>query len=271
MEEKPDGIESPETDVSEVVDQQPPEVAPDSQSPWANDLQQLFEDEGVRGNVDAFLREKVQPYITKIEQESAADRRAKNLWDQFTEDPYDTFERVAEEIYGEDAREKIRRALSDNNESDEYEPEAAEDSDDDPVFDLNDLPREVRELVQRTQEQESQQLFEQEMDQVREYMTEENIPFDEEVFYPFVSANDGDIEDAVEAYQKWVGKAGSTFGLKFDAEPDQVESPAPPPAINSGSRQTAPPPQAEKYSDLGSAVDAWLQEENAPPPVVGNA
>ena len=38
--------------------------------PWANDLSSTFEDESIRTQVDSFLREKVQPYVTQLEQRS---------------------------------------------------------------------------------------------------------------------------------------------------------------------------------------------------------
>jgi len=263
--------EAPEVEAQEAPEQV--EQTQEPTSPWANDLQELFTDEGVRGNVDAFLREKVQPYITKIEQDSAADRRAKNLWDQFSEDPYATFEQVAVEIYGEDVADKIKRAMDDEGDPDAQaqaiDEVVAESEDSESLFDLKDLPPEVRRLVEEKQELEAEAAFDDEIKEVKEWMSENNIPFDEEVFYPFVANAEGDIELAVDHYQAWVEKAEGTFGIKLDGADEEIS--VPPQTISSESRQAAPPPQAPSYESLDEAMDDWLKEENAPPPVVGNS
>src|SRR5436190_4659206 len=84
--------------------QEPAAPAPeiDQDAPWSSDLQERISDADVRAQVDQYVRDTVQPYVTQLEQGSAEDRFARKLWNDFTENPADTYIAVTREMFGED-------------------------------------------------------------------------------------------------------------------------------------------------------------------------
>ncbi len=270
------GEAPPETDPVDTEPEPTPSEEPtELSSPWANDVKEVFTDPDQQVAVDQFLREKYQPYVTKLEQEGAENRKANNLWNQLTADQYGTFEKIADELYEPEVAARIKAAIDADEASNDDESD-----DNEPLVDLDDLPPEVREAVEYQREQKNQALWNKEMSDTEALFDDDNedapykgIKFEPDLFYPFISAADGDFEAAAAGYAEWAKKASSAFGLPDEITPPTPpeEQVTPPTAINSGSRQAAPPPQDKKYDSLDAALDDFLAEENAPPPVVGNS
>jgi hypothetical protein len=86
--------------------------------PWAEDLNSRFEDEAQRQAVDAFLREKVQPYVTQLEQES---RPALELYKDLRANPAATYVEITEDLFGEDEAKAISAYLE-SRYNDEQQP-----------------------------------------------------------------------------------------------------------------------------------------------------
>lgn len=78
-----------------------PPAAEPGPAPWAKDLEERFADEATRAAVDTYLREKQQPYITKLETERAAALERSWLLDSFDEDPVAALADVAKQLYPE--------------------------------------------------------------------------------------------------------------------------------------------------------------------------
>jgi len=92
-----DGTTAPET--AETT-----EAATPGDAPWSADLAERFEDETVRSQVDAYLREKVQPHTTQLEQNLAQLRDAvpeglQRFWADLGEDPDAALTALASQVY----------------------------------------------------------------------------------------------------------------------------------------------------------------------------
>jgi hypothetical protein len=82
-------------EVEPVVEQTP--AAPELTGPWANDLKEYFgEDPELLTKANAFMAEKYQPYVTRLEQESAP---ARALYKDLTEDFDGTMQALLTEVY----------------------------------------------------------------------------------------------------------------------------------------------------------------------------
>ncbi len=105
-EQTPEGVQDQQAAPDPTPAATPPAPAAptpvSSQGPWSSDLAQVFADEAVRGQVDSFLREKVQPYTTRLEQQARANEQATNLWNNFETDPINTYVQVTHELLGEE-------------------------------------------------------------------------------------------------------------------------------------------------------------------------
>ncbi len=253
--------------------------------PWAKDLEASFDDPDVRARVDEFLRQTVQPRVTQLEQTTKPNRDALKLWDAFQENPVQTYVQVAAELFGEDEAARIARIAQGEQEA---EPPAAaapeqEWSDDgneppsegDGPLSLDKLPPEVREMVASKQAEEQRNQYYKLLDQLREDHADE-LPkdakgepvLDIDVFHPFVVSAGGDFEAAFQGYLNWSEKAG------VQSTPSEEEAEAhteAPPAIDSTTRAApgAVPPQEKQFGSLDEAMDSFFDEQQSPPPTVG--
>jgi len=265
----PETTEAPP--VEEAVAPEP--EAPAADTPWANDLAEIFADDATRGQVDEFLRSKIQPYITKLEQESAPDRNASRLWDAFHSDPIATYEQVTREIYGEEEAERIMAAVrgqSDDDDLSDIDIDAELGDDDDDTIDMDKLPPEVREYVEEGIREKERQQYEAMLSDVEKEMGELDppVPFKSTQFEPYLIAYDGDLEAAKAAYVEWVNEARQTFGLNLP-KPGELQ---PPPTIGSDTQAAGggAPPQQEEFTSFDDAIDSFFAEQKQPPPTMGS-
>lgn len=252
-----------------------------SSLPWEKDLAERFEDESVREQVSAFLGETVQPYVTRIEQEARPSRDATRLWEGFNENPVETYVQVSRELYGPEVAERVAAILQgespeEHEPSESTPPAPSEEEQETQGVSFDDLPVEVKEAVARQQAEEQRQAYYSEIERVKTENAE-TLPKDEEgnprlnvdLFHPFVVAADGDFDAAFEAYTEFYSQAKNEFGIQV---PSGEEVEVPPATINSETRDAGEtPPQEVKYDSLEDAMDAFFDEQNAPPPTVGTA
>ncbi len=258
--------ENEETPVEQTEDEPTAPDTPPTQepgptdSPWAADLQKHFDDPQLQRQVDGFLRETVQPYVTQLEQKSQPSRDAERLWNDFSTDPNNTFHAVAVELYGKDTADKLTSAIT--GEGGDTEVTDTDTTDSDFKVDPDELPDEVREAVDFVNQERQQREWDSAFKEVA-FDEDGNQIIDEELFYPFVTAADGDIDAAKDAYLAWQGQAKEKFGLNVPNPED-----TPPPTIdpNKGGGTSAPPQQKE-YKDIDDAIDDFFAEQNAPPTV----
>lgn len=243
----------------------PPAAAPVAPSPasgsgpWANDLNQTFADEAVRGQVDEFLRSKVQPYTTQLEQKAAQNQEAQRLHQAFADNPIDAYVQVTNELFGEEAAQvllaDIQKQLDQPAPTPEPgQPQAA------PVD-----PR-VQSLLDWAEQKQINEHYETQIERV----SAEHPEIDVDLFHPFVAAASGDFDQAYGMYSTWLAE----YGQKYGAAPE-VTPATPPPAVlgsDTGAAQPSNTPVEPKNQTIGEAIEDFVRESRlsvAPP--VGSA
>lgn len=261
-----------------------------SGSPWDSDLEEAFEDEDVRQQVSDFLGQKVQPYVTKVEQEARPSRDASRLWQGFEQQPVETSVQVVRELYGADVADRFAELLQGGSSEEEAaaqvqeetdvdvsDTSAAEDEGTKGKISFDDLPPQVQNAIAEQEQEKQRVAYYAEIDRVKEEYADElpkvgegdeaEVNLNVDLFHPFVVAANGDFDAAAKAYIQWLGEAQEQFGIKV---PDNVETP--PPTIDSQTRDAgATPPQSKEGQSLDEALDEFFEEQKSPPPTVGSA
>lgn len=246
--------QAPPADTAESV--QSDATPPANPGPWSADLEAAFDDPTQRAAVDAFLREKVQPRVTQLEQAQAPNRAAERLYEDFTNSPIDTYYSVTEELFGTEAAEAVKASLA----GDEGSPDVDDDILDDPDADLSSLPPEAREAIEYIQDQRQEKAYQAEIDRIQH--DKPDLDLDPELFSPFVMAADGDLEVAVENYEAFL----SRFGPK--AEGEAPPPPEAPPTVGQDRTGATTPPTEKHYDSLDEAMDDYFAETREAPPTI---
>lgn len=247
-------------------DQQPPETTPPAApapvigtGPWAADLAAQFTDAEIRGQVDQFMRERVQPHTTKLEQEVAASKDAMNLWKQFEENPVDAYVAVTHELFGEDAAQKLLAQLQAEQAQQPVAPQQQ------PNFDPAADPR-IAAALQYIEEQQNTAVYDGELERIKTAHPE----IDTDLLHPFIAAAEGNFDNAVELYTEWLSRLTPA---ETGEEAATTEQQAAPPALGSdtGAAPSTTPVEPRKQS-INEAIDEWAAELRAnkeAPPVMG--
>lgn len=217
-----------------------PVAAPPNPGPWDNDLAGLGLDDASRATVDAYLRGTIQPRMTQLEQSAAAARQAQTLMDDLVADPNATMEALAAELNW--SPQQLQEAVEQQVEA----PQATVD------------PR-VEQVVNYVEQMQAQASYEQEM--TRQATLHPGL--EPELFHPFVSAADGNFDDAYMMYENWVGQWNSTH-----APAEQVADA--PPTLGGDQGATTPPTQPTETPSLGDAIKSFMADNqltNTPPPI----
>lgn len=221
-----------------------PENHPDTpdtpaESPWAESLLTRFEDPEQRASVDAYLRETVQPYVTKLESERGAPE-ATEFYSQFQEDPVDAHLRVTEELYGAEARAAVESAL--------FEAEEAADASPDPEAVPTARDPEIQALLDEREEERRNTAYREILDELKAKDTD----LIEDEFHPFVFSADGDVNKAYEEYGRW------REGVKQRYSPAPVE-PDPAPAVLGSQGTPGPAPATTPQGEtLEESIDGFM-------------
>lgn len=236
----PDPVEQPEGQ-----DPVPAAAPPVADGPWSQDLQQF--DEAVRPQIDEYLRTKIQPRMTQLEQTAANARDAQQLYDAFVNDPDATTAAVLSDLYGPEAAQQWQQYNA-NPEPQEAAPVA------DPVND----PR-IEQMWRDHEQTQALQVYESEMNRI----VEANPGIEPEFLHPFVVTADGNFDQAVELYTDYVNRVQAWNERQNPSEPE----PDPVPVLGAG--QTAVPTQPNEVPKLGDAIKGWFDRQSAgdPPPV----
>jgi len=205
-------------------------------------------------NVDAFLREVVQPYVTKLEQggdgspiaelfggDQEQAEAAQELLQSFIDDP-ETAYRELGELLG-----LSTPGMGSEDDLAGLDPEGDPGAGD-PASDGNESldPRldYVDQMMQREREQAEDAEYENMLSQLGE-----RLPgFDSELFTQFVVSSGGDMDRAMQIY------------MKYHRPPDPADNP--PPTVDGGT----PPPAAPNHSSIGDAIGSWMAEDSAANP-----
>ncbi len=249
---------SPKADKQQAQSQPDNQVAKDApeapakekgSGPWDADLAKR----GITDpNVSAFLREVVQPYVTQLEQGSQqggpvsdlfggdmeAAEAANDLLQALRENPEEAYRELGELL------ELAPPGMGDGDLPDGSTPPPGDaeglgsEQQDDPRLSYID------EMMERERTEREDAEFEGFLDQMKERMP----GFDDELFTQLVVAQGGNLDNAMNIYQR------------YHKAPDPADD-APPTATGG----TAPP-AAPSYNSIGSAVDDWMKESNAASP-----
>lgn len=223
--------------------------APEAGSgPWAASLASRFADEEIRKQVDAYLREEVQPHVTKLEQEYAP---ARELWqDLQSEDSAATYLAVAEQLWGEEAADRIAQAMVAGEEIPVLPaPEAAGEAPAPPQPPARDP--EVQAMLEDHQARQMAEHYESELARIKAL----DSRVSEDIFAPFVIGAEGDFDAALASYQQWHAAAYPA------APPEQQE--VPPPGLPSEGAPAAAPPIQPKFDSFDAALDSAMEDMRA--------
>lgn len=237
--------------------------APVGDGPWAQDLALLFEDESTRTRVDQFLRTKIQPHTTKLEQDLAAQRDAVELWSQLTDAPADAYADITQQLLGDAAGPVLEyiKQLQEQPAAPEQQPGEA------PVD-----PR-IAEVLQDYENRKAETYYDQEFARVLAAapdLTDTNPDVQEakqRLYHMCVNQEGGDFDKALALYRA----TAAPFGAPA---PAAVPDPAAPPAIGSdaGGANPSAAPTEKKYGSLDEAINDFMAEQRAAkqaPPVMG--
>lgn len=215
-------------------------------APWSKDLESAFADPEIRAQVDAYLRNTVQPHVTKLEQSS---RDALALYNDLTnpETAAQAYVSISQELFGDEAADRLIASLNldvDEDESTEEEPD--------------DLEAMKAEWLAEKQAKAYREALD-ELKQAKGLGDE----FVEDLFHPFVASAGGDLEAAYAQYENYYDRFKSMFG-----EPKlSDEVPVPPPTLGSA---PASAPTQKQYTSTRAAIDDMFADMAAgPPPTIG--
>lgn len=239
-------------------------AAPTNTAPWAADLAATFTDPEIQAQVDGFMREKVQPRVTQLEQQVAGLSDAQEYYNDLTTDPGKTWVSLTHEILGDDLAGKVLAALSDETPA---EPAAATTAT--TTETPSGLAPEDQQFLAKMREKEAKAEY---SAQVEAFVTEKADPsLKSRWFHPFVAAAGGNLEVAYGGYKEWVEdfKAGNTTATPAEAAAETAADP--PPTLNSGAGGAAQVPTVKKYRSMDDAIDdVWKDMAGAAPSTVGS-
>lgn len=230
-----------------------PPPAPAGAAPWAADLASLFPDEATRTAVDGFVRSKVQPYTTQLEQKVAGLSDAERLYNDITQNPLDTYVAITTEMFGEEAAQRLLTTLQEN---DATAPEATPPGAPDPR---------IEQVVQFVENEQNQRFYDGELARIT--ADPANADVNPKLLHTFVAAAGGNFDEAVKLYRNheadWAAAHPGTT-----APPPELP-PAPPVLTDEGAAAVVP--TEAKNQTLGDAINDFMAEQraNKAPPVVG--
>jgi hypothetical protein len=234
-------------------------AAPELTGPWANDLKEYFgEDPELLTKANAFMAEKYQPYVTRLEQESAP---ARALYKDLTEDFDGTMQALLTEVYEDrpDIADRYQELIA----AGATPAEATETIETETAEAVTQLPAEVQELVAERQEAKNQAAYNAALDELKASVNDPD--FDDNEFAPFVITANGDLGKAYTGYSAWRDAVKAKYAPAAPA-PETPDTPAPL-GTTTGNTPAAPPTE-KKYESLDAALDDamadWRAARQAP-------
>ena len=188
--------------------------------PWEQDIRQTFTDPQIAAQVDNFLRARVQPRVTQLEQQVASTKPAQDLWNDFHNDPVGTFNSIQAELVsagysvGEAAQIAGDAAAAAATEPSPAQVASAQTED----------PR-LAEMYAAFKENQELVAYDASIERIV------NDPANKDInpnrLHTFVAAADGDFDRAVQMYRADIAEVLTTYGLDpATATPAQQEAAA---------------------------------------------
>lgn len=239
----------------------PAAPTPAGAGPWATDLAQRFQDESTRGAVDQFIREKVQPYTTQLEQKAAASEDALRLWTAFEQNPLDAYVAVTTDMFGEDAGAQMLTYLQQQVDKETAEGATAEEA----VQTVAQDPR-VASAIEWAESQQAEKAYDTELGRIKAAHPE----VDEDAFHTFVAGAEGNFDMAYQLYSQFVEKFGPPQTVP---EPEPAPEAAPVLGSDTATGQASTTQVQPNGQTIGGAIQDMMNDfraaREAPP--VGSA
>jgi hypothetical protein len=224
-----------------------PDPSPVGTGPWAQDLALLFPDEATRGTVDSFLRTKVQPHTTQLEQQVAGTKDAMHLWTDLNSDPINTYVALTRELWGDAAADATLATLQQQLSTEDAAPPPAPTQEVQQTVD----PR-LENVLQYVESEQSRRMYDADLAKT----VQAHPDVDPELFHPFVASAEGDFEKAYTLYSNWLQQ----YTTKHNLLP---ATPVPPPVMGSDASAGSAPPVAPKGQTLDEAINDFMRESRA--------
>jgi hypothetical protein len=255
-----DGTEQTEGTQPEVQDQTtsavPTSPQPQSQGatgPWAQDVAAQFDDPEVQARVSEFLGQKVQPYVTRIEQDAKV---AQEFVKEFQDAPGETFLEVATELYGPETAKAIKEQLESQYVPSDEDPYADYGTAEPDEFADSSLDPRVKTMLESWERDQQEKAYAEHLQALKD--ANPDVEIDEVLFQPFAVATQGDLDLALAGYKQFVEQAQAKFGTAAQ----EPEPQAPPVLGSTTSASTAPATQPTGES-LNEAIDNFFAEQKA--------
>lgn len=217
--------------------------------PWEQDIRAAFTDPEVAAQVDNFLRARVQPRMTQLEQQLAGTKDAQSLYDAFHEDPVGTYQAITSQLvdlgYPVGAAESIAQNAAASAASAPPAASAAAS----PAAAQTEDPR-ISEMYADYQRTRELAAYDAEIERIVNDPT--NADINPNRLHIYVAAADGDFERAVELYRHDVSDVLLSYGVDpASATPQQQDQ-----AAQIAAQQTAPPVMGGDAGGAGAPVPA---------------
>lgn len=238
----------------------PPVAAPPAANPgpWAADLAASFTDATVRASVDQFLRDRVQPYTTQLEQRAAVAQDAQRLWDALAADPQGTYQAITAEMYGAEVAAQIQTTLDGQHAA--ATAAAAAAGEPAPVD-----PR-VQAAIDYIENKQNAEIYDAELLK----LVTAHPDVDTEIIHDYIALAEGDFEKAYQMYAYRVGQFNAKVGNGAPVVPPA--DPALPPPVMGADGATGATPVTPRRQSLDEAINDFMGEQRAArvaPPVAG--
>lgn len=228
--------------------------------PWASDLALLGLDDAALGKVDTFLRAKVQPYTTKLEQDVAAARPAAVLYNDLT-DPnksVDAYVAITYEMFGQEAGDQVLATLQSQTPEQQQATVAAAIAPDEGTPQYAQLDPETQAFLNEQRQAAAEAQYERDMAAT----VAANPDINPNHLHIWVAQADGDWNQAVELYRQYVAD--------FITVPEGTPAPN---VLGSDTGGAAPSnlPVAPKHQSMEDAVNNTVNmfKKQEAPAVVG--
>lgn len=234
-----------------------------STGPWAQDLQQTFTDPQIAADVDAFLRSRVQPHMTKLEQQYAETEAARQLYQAYETDAEAANVAVNRSLYGDNYADQMAASLGRTDLLSQQAAQTAQPAQTQAAAPQQAaLPPEYQEMYTEWSAAKQQAAYD---DAKTAFLTDpQYADIKPDLFDPFV-AGATTWEEAVGAYR--------AYAANFSQNGNTNEPPPqPPPTL--GSTAVGAPGSTPSYpagESLSDAIDGIFSENKPlPPPTLGS-
>lgn len=177
-------------------------------APWTKDLEERFTDEATRSQVDAYLREKQAPYISKLEQERNEARDKSWVYDELTgEDPAEALKSITSQLFGDEVGDRVAELVLAGADPEEAVEQAKTEI---------DLPESVRKAVEWAEAQQANAAETAKAAEEQKQMDDAIAAYD--TFLEGLKTSDPDIDPDklhpyVVAYADQLGEDGKAIGV----------------------------------------------------------